>query len=391
MNRFKSVLVALALGVTLPVIAQAQSESLRVGFISTNSGPQSIIGKHMVDGFMLGVMHSDGALGGLPTEVIVGDDQVQPDVALQVAERMLQSDQVDIISGVIWSNVMMSVVGPITDAEVFLIGSNAGPSPLAGAQCSPFFFSTSWQNDQVHSVVGQYMQDQGVERAVLIAPNYQAGRDGIVGVKRYFQGEVIDEIYTDLSATDFSLELSRVSALDPEAVYIFMPGALGINFVKQYTQAGLSEDIPLYSAFTLDGVTLPAIGEEALGLFTSAFWTPDIDNAANETFVADFIAEYGYEPSAFSAQSYDAARLIDSAVRAVGGNLEDKDALRAAFLAADFDSVRGEFAFNTNQFPIQDFHMAEVVTGANGSLTLAQRELVFTAHEDAYVAECSME
>ncbi|MBD2465754.1 ABC transporter substrate-binding protein [Oscillatoria sp. FACHB-1407] len=368
----------------------SENDGLKIGFISTTSGPQSIIGQHMIDGFNLGIKHAGGSLGGLETEVIVGDDQVKPDIGLQVADKLLKSDRVDMVAGVIWSNVMMAIHQPITDSETILIGTNAGPSPIAGAQCSPYFFSTSYQNDQVHAAMGQYAQDQGVQEMVLIAPNYQAGKDGLAGFKEYYQGNVADEIYTELGQVDFSAVMSRVSSLSPEAVYVFMPGSDGINFIKQWEQAGLSDQIPLYSGFTINAVTLPAIGDAAEGLMGGMFWVPDMDNPVNQKFVEDFQATYGYAPSEFAASSYDAALLIDSALKQVNGDLSDKEALREALKQANFESVRGSFKFNTNQFPIQNFYVQEVVRGEDGALTLQTKDQIFTDFGDKFASQCSM-
>lgn len=367
------------------------AEQVKIGYIATMSGPTASLGTDILDGFKLGIEHCGGKLGGLPVNLVIGDDQLKPDVGVQVANRMIEKDKVDIVTGIVFSNVMMAVAKPITDAGVFLISANAGPSPLAGKGCLPDFFAVSWQNDQTHEAMGKYLQDQGVKSLYLMAPNYQAGKDGLAGVKRYFKGNIVGEVYTKINQPDYAAELAQLRAAKPEAVFVFYPGGMGINFIKQYAQAGLKEEIPLYTtAFTLDQSVLQAMGDAALGLLNSSFWSPDLKNPVNEKFVNDFNAAYNRLPSLFAAQGYDAALLIDSAISAVGGDLSNKDELREAFKKADFKSVRGSFRFNNNHFPIQDFYIRKVVKNADGVLTNEVVGVGFKDHSDAYSDQCEM-
>ncbi|MBM3573145.1 MAG: ABC transporter substrate-binding protein, partial [Alphaproteobacteria bacterium] len=253
-----------------PALAQ---NKVKIGFIATMSGPAGAIGKDMEDGFRLGIEHAGGKLGGLEPDVILGDDQLKPEVGVQLVDKMLNRDKVELVAGVIFSNVMMAVYKPIIDSKTFLISTNAGPSPIAGAQCSPYYFSTSWQNDQAHEAMGKYMRDKGYKKAYLMAPNYQAGKDALEGVKRYFKGQVVGEVYTTVNQPDYSAEIAQAAASGADALYVFYPGGMGINFVKQYAQAGLKAKLPLHSAFTVDTTTLPAQGDAALGLLGTAFWT----------------------------------------------------------------------------------------------------------------------
>jgi len=383
-------LLLVACAVALAASPAAAAEKVKVGFIATFSGPIGQIGQHMIDAFMLGIDHSGGKLGGLPADVIKEDDQLKPDVGLQVAKKLIEKDRVDFVVGTIFSNVMMAIYKPIVDSRTFLIGSNAGPSPIAGAQCSPWFFSVSWQNDGAHEAMGKHVQDKGYKRVYLMAPNYQAGKDALAGFKRYFKGEVVGEVYTAINQPDYSAELAQLRAVRPDALYTFHPGGMGVNFVKQYAQAGLLTEVPFFSAFTIDETTIKAQGEAAVGTFGTAFWNSDLKNPANERFVAEFKKKYGYPPSTYSAQSYDAALLLDSAIKAVHGKLEDKDGLRAAFRKADFRSVRGGFKYNSNHFPIQNFYLHQVVKDPSGDLRLADRGLVFANHADVYAKECRM-
>ncbi|SDT99737.1 ABC transporter substrate-binding protein [Stappia sp. ES.058] len=369
--------------------AAAQAESLKIGFLATLSGPPAVLGQHMRDGFLLGVKQAGGKLGGLDTEVIVVDDELKPDGALTKVRGLLERDEVDMMAGVVFSNVMMAVYKPIIDSETIFVGANAGPSPIAGRACSPYFFTTSYQNDQNHEAMGKYAEDAGYKRMIVMAPNYQAGKDSIAGFKRHFKGEIVDELYTKLGQLDFSSEITRIAAAKPDAIFTFMPGGMGVNLVKQYKQAGLAGQIPFLSAFTVDETTLPATKDAALGLQGGAQWAPNIDNAANKAFVEAFEVEYGYPPATYAAQGYDAARLIDAALAKAGGT-GDKQALMAALKEAPFDSVRGDFSYNTNNFPIQDVYVVEAVKRDDGKYVTQTVEKVFEDKVDAYVEQCRM-
>ncbi len=378
----------------LMVLAWSQAfgaEKVKIGFMATLSGPAASLGVDILDGFKLGLEHCGGKAGGLPVDLIVGDDQLKPGIGIQVATRMVEKDRVDFLTGIVFSNVMMAVAKPVTDAGVFLISANAGPSPLAGAKCMPNLFTVSWQNDQTHEAMGKAIQDMGVKRLYLMAPNYQAGKDGLAGVKRYFKGEIAGEVYTKINQPDYAAELAQLRAAKPDGVFVFYPGGMGINFVKQYAQSGLKSEIPLYStAFTIAQMTLPAMGDAAMDLLNSSFWSHDLANPVNKKFVADFQKANNRLPSLFAAQGYDAALLIDSAVKAVNGDLKDKDGLKNALKKAEFNSVRGKFRFNANHFPIQNFYIRKVVKDDKGNLTTRIVATAFEDHADAYQPECPM-
>jgi branched-chain amino acid transport system substrate-binding protein len=363
---------------------------IKIGFMAELSGPQAPLGQDQYDAFMMVVEQNGGKLGGVPVQVIKEDSQLKPEVATQLVDKLIQKDQVPIITGITFSNVMMAVHKKITDQEVFLIGSNAGPAPIAGAQCSPYTFITSWQNDNQAEVVGEYANQKGYKKVIGMAPNYQAGKDFIAGFKRFYKGEVIDEIYTPLNQLDFSAELAQVAAKNPDAVYVFYPGGLGVNFVRQYKQAGLLGKVPLLSTSTTDGSTLPAQKEDALGVISGTFWGPDFNNPANKKFVEDFEKKYNRIPSQYAAQSYDAAQLLDSAIAKVKGNVGDKKAFQAALRAADFKSVRGNFKFNNNGFPIQDQSIFEVAKDAKGRVSLKTIATPLKDHKDAYYTQCKL-
>ncbi len=380
-------LVAAGMGVGGAAVA---AEPLKIGLMGTLSGPPAVLGQHINDGFKLFVEQQGGKLGGRDVEIIVADDELKPDVALTKVKGLLERDKVDFVAGIVFSNILQAVFRPVTESETFLIGANAGTSTFAGKGCSPYFFSTSWQNDQIHEVMGKYAQDKGFKSAFLLTPNYQAGKDSVAGFKRHFKGEVVDEVYTKLGNLDFSAELAKIAAAKPEVVFTFMPGGMGVNLVKQFKQAGLDKNVTFLSAFTVDETTLPATKDDAVGLFSSSQWTPDLDNPANKAFVSAYEAKYGYVPSLYSSQGYDAAQLIDSAVKAVKGDLSDKKAVIAALRKADFASVRGDFKYNTNHFPIQDYYLVKAVKRADGKYATSVVEKVFDDYGDIYAAECSM-
>jgi branched-chain amino acid transport system substrate-binding protein len=384
----KRTLIAAAIALGLSAAASAQ---LKIGFVAELSGPQAPLGQDQYDALMLLIEQNGGKLGGVPVQVIKEDSQLKPDVANQVVDKLLDKDKVQIITGITFSNIMMAVHKKITDKGVFLIGSNAGPSPVAGAQCSPYFFSTSWQNDNQAEVVGKYASDKGYKNVIAMAPNYQAGKDFVSGFKRTFKGgTVIDEIYTPLNQQDFSAELAQVASKKPDTLYVFYPGGLGVNFVKQFQQAGLNKSITVMSASTVDGTTLPALREAALGWMSGTFWGPDFPNEANQKFVAAFEKKYNRIPSQYAAQSFDAAQLLDSAIRKVGGKVDNKKAFHAALKAADFKSVRGNFKFGANQFPVQDMFMFDVAKDAKGRVSLRTVSKPLTNHQDSYVSQCNM-
>jgi branched-chain amino acid transport system substrate-binding protein len=386
----------IALAATLLALAFAgqpatAADKVKVGFLSTLSGPGAGLGVDIRDGFQLAMKQLSGKLGGLPAEVIVADDQQSPDVAKQTADKFLKKDKVDFMTGIVFSNLMLAVGKPVFDSQTYYISANAGPSQLAGADCNPYFFNVAWQNDNLHEAVGKYVQDQGLKNVVLVAPNYPGGKDAMVGFKRFYKGKVAEEIYTKLGQLDYAAELAQVRAAKPDALFFFLPGGMGINFVKQFVAAGLSKDVRLFApGFSADEDVIKAVGAPMLGLFNSSHWAHDMDNPVNKKFVADFQKEYGRLPSLYASQGFDAALLMDAAVRDVKGKIEDKAALRKALEAARFQSVRGPFKFGPNHYPVQDYYLRLIRQDAQGRVTNKLMGTIFTNHADAYVADCKM-
>jgi branched-chain amino acid transport system substrate-binding protein len=381
---------ALAASVAFALPAAAQQQKLKIGFITTMSGPQGIIGKHMKDSVELAVEHLGGKVGGLPVEIVYGDDQTKPDVGVQLANDMIKRDQVDIMAGIIWSNVMMAVVPVVTGENKIMIGTNAGASPLAGNQCNELYFTTSWNNDQTPEAMGKFMQDQGINDVYLLAPNYQAGKDMLAGFKRYYKGRIVDEVYTKMGQQDYQAEITQLRAKNPKAVFAFYPGGMGIQFLRQYDQAGLRDRLPLYTVYTVDEISIPAVKDAAVGIYETRYWSPDLKNKANERFVGDYKKKYGKLPVFYGAQSYDSIMLIDSAVKATKGNLKDTKALVAAMRKANFSSLRGPFQYNVNHHPIQNFYLLRAEKQKNGDIEMKIQKTVFEKQKDSYYQDCKM-
>jgi branched-chain amino acid transport system substrate-binding protein len=383
-------LIAAVSALTLLAAPAMAAEKIKIGFITTLSGPAGVIGKHMKDAGDLAMEMLGNKIGGVPAEIVYGDDQFKPDVGRQVAEEMLKKDKVDFMTGFIWSNVLLASYQPIIQSGIILIGANASPHELAGKMCAPNYFSTSWQNDETPEAMGKFMQDEKLNDVYVMAPNYAAGKDMVAGFKRYFKGKIVSEVFTKPGQADYQAEISQIRAANPKAVFVFYPGGMGIQFFKQYAQSGLKGQIPLYSAFSADETTLPAIKEAAEGNYEVGFWSPDLQNSRNQEFVAAFRKKYGYIPSYYAAQSFDAIFLIDSAVKAVKGNVADKKGMIAAMEKADFPSVRGPFKYNTNHIPIENFYLFKIVKDADGNYVRKIQSVVFSEHKDAYYKECKM-
>jgi branched-chain amino acid transport system substrate-binding protein len=387
-----SLLSACAIAALASNAAVAQTKTVKIGFISTFSGPTAAIGNDMRNSFELALDHLGRKVGGLPVEVIYEDDTQKPDVGKQKTEKLIESDKVDFIVGYIWSNVLLASIKPVIDSKTFLVIANAGPSQVAGEMCSEHVFTTSWQNDQTPQAMGTYMNQKGVKNVYLIGPNYAAGKDMLTGVASTFKGQVVGQDLTKWpDQLDFSAELSKARAAKPDAIFVFYPGAAGVQFLNQYAQSGLKGQIPLYTAFTIDETTLPLQKENALGVPGAQEWVNDLPNDQNKKFVADYRKKYApARPSFYGAQSYDAAMLISSAVAAVKGNLDSKDALRDAMRKANFKSVRGAFKFGNNHVPIQNFYLQDVVKDDKGDLSLKTTATIVKDSQDSFHDKCPM-
>ena len=387
----RNFLTGAVLALALAALPAAADEPVKVGMITTLSGGGSSLGIDVRDGFMLAVEQGNGALGGTPVEILIEDDGRDVGRSIQIAQRMMQREEVEIFTGIIWSNLALAAVPRILREDALYISPNAGPAELAGEQCHPGYFNVAWQNDNLHEAMGQFVTDEGHDDVYLVAPNYPAGRDALAGFKRFYEGNVAGEVYTSLGQQDYASELATLRDADPDAVFFFLPGGMGINFLKQYDQAGLKGEIPLYGpAFSFDEGILSAAGDAALGVHNTSQWSSDLDNAANRQFVEAFQARYDRRPSLYASQGYDAARLLGSALAKVDGDIGDREALYAALREADFDSVRGDFRFNSNQHPIQDIYVREVFRTEDGTLSNRTVDRAFSDHEDVYADDCRL-
>ena len=363
---------------------------VKIGMVTTLTTKAGYLGEDIRDGFQLAIDQEAGKLGGIAVDLMVEDDGRKPEKGKQIAERFIKKDKVQILTGIVFSNVAMAVVPKVVRQDVVYLSTNAAPSKLAGKGCNSNYFSVSYQNDNLDEVVGKYVSEAGHKSVYLLAPNYPAGKDHLAGFKRFYKGNIVGEVYTKLGQSDYAAEIATLRAAKPEAVFFFLPGGMGINFLKQYSQAGLSQDIPIYGpAFSFDERILKAVGPAALGVNNGSQWTHDLDNAANKQFVQAYQNAYGRMPTLYASQGYDTARLIGSALTAVGGDLTNLDAFKAAIKKANFESVRGNFSFGSNQHPVQDLYIREVIS-KDGVFTNKTVQKVFTNHVDAYASECKM-
>jgi len=389
MYRVLTQLAAAAAFLLVTTAGQAQ-DKLKIGLIYTLSGPPSVLGQQSKNGFELALKHLGGKMAGREVELFIADDGFKPDVAIQKVREFIDRDRVDFVVGPIFSNMLQAIHKPVMDSGTILISTNAGTSSFAGSACNANFFVTSYQNDQIFETLGTVAQNRGYKRVYVLVPNYQAGKDAIAGFKRTYKGQIVEESLVPLKSLDLQPEISKLSSLKPDALFTFMPGGLGIALIKQFNQAGLNGHIPILSAFTADEATLPVLKDAALGIFGALTWAPNTDNPQNKKFVADYEAAYHAVPASYAMQAYDAAMLIDSAVRAVKGNLSNKDAVRAALKKADFKSVRGAFKFNNNGYPIQDFYLTKVAKRADGVYETQIVEKVLANNADRYAKECKL-
>nr|WP_231602468.1 ABC transporter substrate-binding protein [Herbaspirillum chlorophenolicum] len=370
----------------MPAVA---ADALKIGFSAPLTGSQAVVGQDQVDGFNLAVEQNGGKLGGRTVTLFKEDDQLKPEIGAQVVRKFVEKDKVDAIVGLGFSNVFMATLKTIVDSGVVAIGTNAGPSPVAGASCAANVFSVAWQNDGTAEAVGQYVKSRNFKRVVLLAPNYQAGKDMLTGFKRFYQGQPADELYTQVGQADYSAEISQIQAAKADAVFVFYPGGMGVNFVKQFSQAGLLGKLPMFSIFTVDGTTMPALRDAAVGSVYGAMWDAALDTPDNKKFVDAFQAKYKRIPSEYAATGYDAARLLDLAVQKAGGNTSDRKAFATAVKAAgaEFRSVRGPFRFNNNNMPVQNYYIFDVIKNG-GRVEVRQSGVALTNHTDSYSTLC---
>lgn len=380
----------LGIAATLAASTALAQQPVKIGMITTLSGPGGYLGQDIRDAFKLAIDMEGGKLGGVPVELVVEDDALKPGQGKQIAEKMLKTDGIKIMTGIVFSNVAGATVPDIVDSGALYVSPNAAPSNFAGKECNENYFVVAWQNDSLHESAGQYATNLGYKKAFILAPNYQAGKDALTGFKRLFKGEIAGEVYTRLDQTDFAPEMAQIRSANPDVVFQFHPGGLGIAFLRQYQQAGLLGKIPMVLAEpSLDATTLKAVGDAAVGLSVTAHWNTDFDNAANKKFVEAWTKAYNRVPTYYASQGYDTALAIASALKATGGKT-DVPALRTALAKADFQSVRGAFKFGKNQHPVQDWYALKSEKGADGTPVLKTVGKVLSNHTDVYAKDCKL-
>jgi len=387
----RGIIACAAMAVSVWSGAAGAADSVKIGFMTTLSGPGGGLGAEMRDGMMLALKHANGKFGGLPTEIIVQDDQQKPDIGAQIVDRFINRDKVQMITGTIFSNVLLPVVPTILESGTFVISPNTGPERFAGAGCHPLFFATAFQNEDHSLVLGKLVSERGIGEVALIAPDYPGGRETLNGFKVGFKGKVVEEIYVKMGQPDYAAEIAQLRAASPKAIFYFLPGGMGINFVRQFTASGLNRTVPLYThGGTADEDVIKAVGEPMVGIYNSSQWTFELDNAANKKFMAEFQKEFSRRPSMFAAIGYDTGMLLDAAIRQSGGKIEDKAAFGKALKNVKFDSVRGNFRFNNNQFPIQDYYLRQVVKNDAGVVLNKQVSLIVKDYNDRFHDQCKM-
>lgn len=395
MNRlFSSLAAAVCLGMAVlaasaGAMGTARAEGMKIGFVATLSGPASLPGRHMRDGFLLAVKQKNDRLGGLQTKVVVVDDKLDIEVARQSVANLINEEKVDFLAGITFNNIMLAVYPEVVKSETIFIGAGAGPGYIAGKGCSRYFFSTASQSDQNNEAMGRYARERGYGRVMLLAPDYRGAKEAIAAFKRHYSGEIVGEFYSKLGQTDFSADIAMIGKMEPDAIFTFMPGQMGVSLVEQFAKAGLKADIAFLSAYTLDETTLPVMKDAAEGLLSVSDWSPDLNTEENNRFVRAFEDEYGYEPSAYAAQGYDAAMLINGAV-GMTGSVAEKKVLLSSLRAAPFQSVRGDFRFNSNQFPVHDFYLVEAIRRGSDKYVTEMKTKVFDDVGDSYAGSCRM-
>ncbi|WP_213953767.1 ABC transporter substrate-binding protein [Variovorax sp. dw_954] len=388
--KFRSIAAALAVAAAMAPACAA--DKIKVGFLSTLSGPGGALGVDIRDGFQLALKHRGDKLGGLPVELSIVDDQQSADTGRQAAERMLKRDKVDVMTGMVFSNVLLPIMPGILGNDTVYLSTNTGPAEYAGDKCNKNFFAVAWQNEDIPAAMGQYVSEKGHKSVFLIAPNYPGGRESIGGFKRLYKGKIAEEVYVKMGQLDFSSELAQLRASGADAAFFFLPGGMGISFIKQLVASGLTKDVTLYApGFSGDQDTIKAVGEPMLGMFNSSQWAADLPGEANQKFVADFEKEYGRIPTLYASQGYDAAMLLDGAVRDIKGKIEDKNAFRKALRAANFKSVRGNFKFNVNQYPIQNYYLRVVGRDKQGRIVNRTMKTILVDYHDPFASTCKMQ
>jgi branched-chain amino acid transport system substrate-binding protein len=387
-HAFKLAVVLASAASTFLAHAAPRTE-VRLGMVTTLTTSAGAGGEATKQGIDLALEKLGGKVGGIAARIYYEDDGLQPELGKQKTEKLILENKVDFLIGYNYSNIVLSSLKPAADNKTFLL-SITGPSQLAGAQCSPFFFSVRDQNGQSPEALGKVLNKRNIKTLYTLAPNYAAGKDMVEGVTSTFKGKVVGQELTKWpTQLDFAAEIAKIRAAKPEAVFVFYPPQHAVQFTAQFARAGLKGSIPIYSVYTYDALTVPVIGDDSVGALSALNWAVNLDNPVNKEFVSAYQKKYGKEPSNFSAYGYDAILLIDAAVRAAKGELDDKDLVRSA-LKAGTDTTRGKLRFGNNNFPIQDYYLTEVKRGSGSVPTVQSIEKIEVSAQDSFAKSCPL-
>lgn len=348
-------------------VGTAAAQSLKIGFPVPLTGPQSPLGKDLRDGFQLYMDQIGSEVEGHDIEVFVTDTASKPSQGISKVRELVESEGVDVLSGVINSGVAFGIRDYVTKNQIPLVLGNAGAPGLTQEKRSPFILRVSFENGQHDRFGGWYAYNKmGYRDIVTVAWDYSAGRDKAASFQKAFKkagGNIVNEYYAPLGTSDFAPYLTNIISQrnQIDAVWAFMAGSDAIKFIKQYSSYGLKDQVELFPIGDLLAQdVLPAMGDAAIGIknYTHYAWT--LQTEENQQFVEAYRDEYGDFPSIFSEQGYVAARVITESVKEVNGNIDNTFHWLSAMRSARFMAPRGQFQFDSLQNVILPVYLREV-------------------------------
>ncbi|MBC7953081.1 MAG: ABC transporter substrate-binding protein [Rhodospirillaceae bacterium] len=375
----------------LPSGAGASDPSIVVGVVATLTGPGALAGQDLVDGFNLALKQLGGRFSNQEVRVVLADDKGSPDIARQQVKRLMDRERLDMVLTGVSAPSLATIIKPLVDARLFVLNLDQSPPALSGAECSQFLFSLAAPVDGLHEAMGQYLAAEHIRRVVVVGPQTGVTNDAVAALKRTFPGEVVAVLSPHPGAATFAPELDHIKQLKPDAIYSLLTGGMGGGFVRAWGASPLKGEIPLFPLWpAVERQMLPAMADAAQDMISIGTWGNDLDSIPNRRLNADFEMEFGRPPSTWAAQGYDAAFLVDSALKATNGKTSNEDALRTALRRADFISARGSFKFNTNQFPVLNYYLRKVSRDAKGRPTHEMRGVVLKEWRDRQAHSCPM-
>jgi branched-chain amino acid transport system substrate-binding protein len=353
--------------------AHAQAAPIRIGVLLPYSGVYAVLGESITQAMELVFGHENWTVAGRKIELVKEDTEAKPPVGVRKAQKLIESDKVDILTGPVHSGVLAGIRDMVHGSKTILVVSNAGADQISRERCSRWIFRTSFSNWQPCQPMGGWVAKNVSKEVFQIAPNYQAGKDMMAAFRETFLpagGKVIAEDYPKLGETDYAPYLTKIRQSGAKAVFAFFSGSDAVNFVKQYDQFGLKQSVRLTGAgFLTEPDVLPAQGKTALGILTGHFYTPLLDNPVNQRFVKEFREKFNKSTDGFACQGYDTAEVIVRALKTVSGNTQDRAKLAEAIAKVEFDSPRGRFRFDPKtQNVIQPFIYVREVKEVTGGL-----------------------